>query len=411
MVNETVVITGIGMVTSLGNTREATWERMVAGDCGIRAAELFDTDGYRSRLAAEVQTNELNSELTPLERRRLSRSDHIGVAAATEALADAGLLDGPLDRSRVGVVLGAGTADLFRNETFYSKWMTSGIARARKSDVWNHFSSTPADAIAHRFGFEGLRSCLVAACSSSTIAIGQAADAVRRGRADAVLAGGTDALSRLTFSGFNALRLMDPNPCRPFDRSRAGMSIGEGGAILVLESLDRARRRGRAHLRRAGRAMASCARRFIRPRRSPKGARSRRSSRPRSVTGASMPMKSIMSMRTAPRRRRTTPQSRKGSAACSATAPSRLPVTSVKSMIGHCLGAAGAIEAAALALSIARGVIPPTINHESADCDVLVVANQPREQRLRAGVSTSLGFGGNDAALVIRACSWYRELG
>ena len=225
---------------------------MVAGECGIRDAKLFDTDGYRSRLAAEVQTNELNGELTPLERRRLSRSDHIGVAAATEALADAGLLDGLLDRSRVGVVLGAGTADLFRNETFYSKWMTSGIARARKSDVWNHFSSTPADAIAHRFGFEGLRSCLVAACSSSTIAIGQAADAIRRGRADAVLAGGTDALSRLTFSGFNALRLMDPNPCRPFDRGRAGMSIGEGGAILVLESLDaRAPARG-AYLRRAG---------------------------------------------------------------------------------------------------------------------------------------------------------------
>ncbi len=151
------------------------------------------------------------------------------------------------------MVLGAGTADLLRNETFYSTWMTSGIARARKSDVWNHFSSTPADAIAHRFGFEGLRSCVVAACSSSTIAIGQAADAVRRGRADAVLAGGTDALSRLTFSGFNALRLMDTNPCRPFDRARAGMSIGEGGAILILESLDRARRRGRADLWRAGR--------------------------------------------------------------------------------------------------------------------------------------------------------------
>ena len=351
-----------------------------------------------------MQTGELNGGLTPLERRRLSRSDQMGVAAATEALADAGLLDGPLDRSRVGVVLGAGTADLLRNETFYSKWMTSGIARARKSDVWNHFSSTPADAIAHRFGFEGLRSCLVAACSSSTIAIGQAADAIRRGRADAVLAGGTDALSRLTFSGFNALRLMDPNPCRPFDRARAGMSIGEGGAILVLESLDRARRRG-AQFTASWPATASCARRFIQRRRSPKGARSRRSSRPRCVTGASMPdeVDHINAHGTA------TPQNdaaeSKGFRRVFGDRTAQIPVTSIKSMIGHCLGAAGAIEAAALALSIARGVIPPTINHESADCDVLVVANQPREQRLRAGVSTSLGFGGNDAALVIRACS------
>ena len=404
MVNETVVITGIGMVTSLGTTREATWERMVAGECGIRAARLFDTEGYRSRIAAEVPTDELNRELTPLERRRLSRSDHIGVAAATEALADAGLLEDTLDRSRVGVVLGAGTADLFRNETFYSTWMTSGIARARKSDVWNHFSSTPADAIAHRFGFEGPRSCLVAACSSSTIAIGQAADAIRRGRADAVLAGGTDALSRLTFSGFNALRLMDPNPCRPFDRGRAGMSIGEGGAILVLESLERARRRGaQIYGELAGYGFVCEAFHPTAP--EPEG-------RPvAAVIAAALhhgqvnadEIDHINAHGTA------TPQNdaaeSKGFRRVFGERTSQMPVTSLKSMIGHCLGAAGAIEAAALALSIARGVIPPTINHESADCDVLVVANQPREGRLRAGVSTSLGFGGNDAALIIRACT------
>jgi 3-oxoacyl-[acyl-carrier-protein] synthase II len=403
VVNHTVVITGIGMVTALGNTRETTWERMVAGECGIRPAQLFDTVGYRSRLAAEVDTRGLNDGFTPLERRRLSRSDHIGVAAATEALADSGLLESPLDRSRVGVVLGAGTADLFRNETFYSKWMTSGIARARKSDVWNHFSSTPADAIAHRFGFEGLRSCLVAACSSSTIAIGQAADAIRRGRADAVLAGGTDALSRLTFSGFNALRLMDTNPCRPFDRARAGMSIGEGGAILVLESLDRARRRGAPiYGELAGYGFVCEAFHPTAP--EPEG-------RPvASVITAALrhgrvnadEVDHINAHGTA------TPQNdvaeSKGFRRVFGDRTAEVPVTSVKSMIGHCLGAAGAIEAAVLALSIARGVIPPTINHESADCDVLVVANQAREQRLRSGVSTSLGFGGNDAALVIRAC-------
>ena len=402
--NETVVITGIGMVTSLGATREESWTRMLAGECGIRPAGLFDTQGYRSRLAAEVETAELNRTLTPLERRRLSRSDHIGVAAATEAIADAGLLDGPLDRSRVGVVLGAGTADLFRNETFYGKWMQSGIARARRSDVWNHFSSTPADAIAYRFGFEGPRSCLVAACSSSTIAIGQAADAIRRGRADAVLAGGTDALSRLTFSGFNALRLMDPDPCRPFDRGRAGMSIGEGGAILVLESRDRARRRG-AHVygelagygfgceafhptapEPEGRPVAAVIAAAIRHGRvnadDIEHVNAHGTATPQNDAAESRGIRRVFGERTG-----------------------RIPVTSVKSMIGHCLGAAGAIEAAVLALSIARGVIPPTINHESADCDVMVVANQPREQRLRAGLSTSLGFGGNDAALVIRACT------
>src|SRR5204862_7333480 len=136
-----------------------------------------------------------------------------------------------------------GTADLLRNEDFYRVWLSEGLARTRLSDAWNHFPSTPVDVIAERFGFEGPRGCVVAACSSSTIAIGRGAEAIRQGRADAVLAGGTDALARLTFSGFNQLKLMDQEPCRPLDRTRAGMSIGEGAGILLLEALHRDRRR------------------------------------------------------------------------------------------------------------------------------------------------------------------------
>ena len=211
---------------------------------------------------------------TPLSRRRRSRSDRIGIKAAAEALADSGVLDGAsIDRSRVGVFLGAGTADLLRNEQFYQGWIAKGLGRARRSDLWNHFPSTPVDVIASEFGFEGPRACVVAACSSSTIAIGRAVEAIRSGRTDAVLAGGTDALSRLTFTGFNLLRLMDSAPCRPFDRSRAGMNIGEGAGILVLERLDRARAPRRPHLRGAGRPR--CRLRGV----SPDGARAGRQTR------------------------------------------------------------------------------------------------------------------------------------
>ena len=244
MTRRRIVITGIGIVSGLGATREATWARMLEGECSVRPVTVFDTDGYRSRVAAEVSMPAIDAQLTPLERRRLSRGDQFGIVAAQEAVTDAGLLDGGYDPTRVGVLLGAGTSDLLRNEEFFRTALTRGIRRARLSQAWNHFSSTPVDLIAERFGFEGLRSCIVAACSSSTIAIGQAADAIRSGRIDVALAGGTDALARLTFSGFNALRLMDPEPCRPFDRGRAGMNIGEGAAILVLEEFDRARRRG-----------------------------------------------------------------------------------------------------------------------------------------------------------------------
>jgi 3-oxoacyl-[acyl-carrier-protein] synthase II len=402
--NKRVAITGVGLVTALGSTREETWRRMLAGECGIRPATVFDTDGYRSRVAAEVDMEPVDAHSTPLERRRRSRSDRIGLRAAAEAVADAGLPDSGVDPSRVGVFLGAGTADLLRNEDFYRTWMTVGIQRTRRSDAWNHFANTPVDVIAERFGFEGPRACVVAACSSSTIAIGRAVEAIRSGRADAALAGGTDALARLTFSGFNLLRLMDPEPCRPFDRSRAGMNIGEGAGILVLEDLDSARRRGATiYAELAGHALGCEAFHPTAP--EPEG----------------RPVAAIVTLALADAGVNTdevdhinahgtaTPQNdaaeARGFRRVFGERVARLPVTSIKSMIGHCLGAAGAVEAAALALTIARGVIPPTINYADpdADCAIDVVANQAREQRLRCGVSMSLGFGGNDSAVVIRA--------
>ena len=398
-----VAVTGIGLVTGLGATREESWARMLAGECGIRAASVLDTSGYRSRVAAEVDMTVVDAMSTPLERRRRSRSDRIGLYAAAEAVADAGLLDSGVDRSHVGVFLGAGTADLLRNEDFYRTWITAGIRRARPSDVWNHFPSTPVDVIAERFGFEGPRACVAAACSSSTIAIGRAVEAIRSGRADAALTGGTDALSRLTFSGFNLLRLMDPEPCRPFDRSRAGMNIGEAAGILVLEDLERARHRGATiYAEIAGHGLACEAFHPTTP--EPEG-------RPiaevvtlalRDAGINADEVDHINAHGTATPQ--NDPAEARGFRRVFGDRVARLPVTSIKSMIGHCLGAAGAVEAAALALTIARGVIPPTIHHAETDaaCAVDVVANQAREQRVRCGVSTSLGFGGNDSAVVMR---------
>jgi 3-oxoacyl-[acyl-carrier-protein] synthase II len=398
-----IAITGIGLVTSLGGTREETWGRMLIGECGIRPITVFDTDGYRSRVAAEIDSARFETRLEPLQRRRWARGDQFGVLAAQEAVADAGLPDG-MDRTRIGVVLGAGTADLLRNELFHHTAITKGIEYARPSHAFNHFANTPADIIASHFGFEGARSCIVAACSSSTIAIGQAADAIRRGRIDVALTGGTDALARLTFSGFNALRLMDPEPCRPFDRGRAGMNLGEGAALLVLEEMSSARARG-AHIygELAGYSFGCEAYHPTAP--EPEG---------RPVTAVILD--ALRDARIDPSdvdhvnaHGTATPQNDRaesqGFRAAFGERTLRIPVTALKSMIGHCLGAAGAVEAAVLALTIQRGVIPPTIHHTETDpaCPVEVVANQAREQRVRCGVSTSLGFGGNDAALVVAA--------
>jgi 3-oxoacyl-[acyl-carrier-protein] synthase II len=399
-----VAITGIGLVTALGVSREETWQAMVAGACGMRPVSAFDVTGYRSQVAGEVDVARVQAACSKLERRRLSRSDQIGVKAADEAVDDAGLRDAGIDPRRIGVLLGAGTADLIRNEEYFFTTLDAGIARARPSQAWNHFANTPADVIAARFGFEGQRACVVAACSSSTIAIGQAADAIRLGRLDAAVAGGTDALSRLTYSGFNALRLMDPEPCRPFDRGRAGMNMGEGAGILVLEDLELAARRG-AHIyaELAGYSLACEAFHPTAP--EPEG-------RPVAavIRGALQDAQLDPSMVDHINAHGTaTPQNDKAEAkgfrAVFGDRVDRIPVTSLKSMVGHCLGAAGAVEAAAMALTVRRGIIPPTINHQETDgeCAVDVVANTARETPVRCAVSTSLAFGGNDSALVIVA--------
>jgi 3-oxoacyl-[acyl-carrier-protein] synthase II len=399
-----VVVTGVGLTTALGASRAESWAGLLAGKCGIAPTTVVNPEGFRSKVAAEAPMDAVDAGFSPSELRRLSRADRIGICAAGEAVQDAGLLDSSVDRTRIAVFLGAGTAGLLRSERFYNTSRTLGFGHARPSDVRNHLPDTPNDVIAHRFKFEGPRRCVIAACSSSTIAIGQAIDAIRLGRVDVAIAGGTDALARLTYSGFNQLKLMDVEPCRPFDRSRAGMNIGEGAGMLVLERIDHAARRGAAiHAEVAGYALGCEAHHATAP--EPEG----------------LPLSRIIRAALADAK---TAESEVDHVNAHGTATSQndlaearalhrlfgvrareLPITSVKSMIGHCLGAAGAVEAAVLVLTVAQAVIPPTIHHSETDpaCDVYVVANQAMERGVRCGVSTSLAFGGNDSALVVKA--------
>ena len=299
-----VAITGIGIVSSLGAGREANWEHMVAGLCGLRPVTLFDVSAFRSQIAGEIDTFDLQARFTPYQRRRWSRSEQLGVVAATEAFDDAGLLDGQLDRTRVGVLLGAGTGDLLRNEEYDFQLLTEGIDRTRPTWIHHHFSNAPVDVLAQHFDLQGARSCVVAACSSSTIAIGQAADLILDGELDAAICGGTDALARLTFSGFNALRLMDPEPCKPFDKARQGMSIGEGAAMLVLEDMARAKARGATiYAELAGYGLSCEAYHATAP--SPRAGPSAGPSPARSRAPAWPWTRSTMSTATARRRRRT----------------------------------------------------------------------------------------------------------
>ena len=398
-----VAVTGIGLISALGTTREAVWDGLVSGRCGIADVTLFDATGYRSRKAAEIPSYERDPRFTGHAWRRLSRGDQIAVIASREALSDAGLPDASVPRDRMGVVFGSGTADLMRNEEWFADQRRRGIRRAPPVKIFNHFTNTPCDVVATAFAFEGMKSSVLSACSSGTVAIGYAADAIKWGQLDVALAGASDVLCRLTFSGFNALRLVDTDPCRPFCRSRQGMNLGEAGAVLVLEELSQARKRGaKIYAEIAGYGVRCEAYHPTAP--EPEG-KALAALIEDALRAAHVPADAVDHVNA---HGTATPQNdqaeARGMRLVFGDRARRLPVTSIKSMVGHCLAAAGAIEAATLALSITRGIIPPTVSFRERDpeCDVDIVANEAREMAISCGVSTSLAFGGNDAALVLR---------
>lgn len=398
-----VAVTGIGLLTALGTSREAVWEGLVGGRSGVADVTLFDAAEYRSQKAAEIPPYERDAAFSDRAWRRLSRSDQIAVIASREALIDAGLLEPEIPRSRMGVVLGSGTADMMRNEEWFADAHRHGFRRAPPSKIFGHFPNTPSDVVAGCFGFEGLKSSVLSACSSGTVAIGYAADAVRWGQLDVALAGATDVLCRLTFSGFNALRLVDREPCRPFCRTRQGLNLGEGGAVLVLEELTSARKRGATiYAEIAGYGVMCEAFHATAPEPEGRAVAALIENALRSAEVSAADVDHVNAHGTA-----TTQNDQaesRGMRLVFGEKIRRLPVTSIKSMIGHCLSAAGSVEAAVLALTVARGVIPPTINFREPDpeCDIDVVTREARRVPVSCGVSTSLAFGGNDAALVMR---------
>jgi 3-oxoacyl-[acyl-carrier-protein] synthase II len=397
--NRRVVISGLGAVASIGATLEDFWKNLLAGACGIRPFSLFDPASYRTQTAAQV-TDIPDAFLTPSERRRMSRADRMGVAAAREAIQSAGLDLSREDPSRLGVILGGGTSGLIDSEAFFELYLRG--RKARPSKVLNHLPDSITDRVAERFGLEGIKSTITTACSSSANAMGYAFDAIAAGLADVVVTGGSDVLARLTYGGFNSLRSVDPDPCRPFDRERKGLSIGEAAGILVFEEEERARRRGApvvAEFR--GYGVTSDAYHMTAP--DPSGSAGGRTIRAALENAGLEPsdVDYVNAHGTA------TPQNDSAETAALKAAlgdrARKIPVSSIKSMIGHCLCASGAIEAVATALTVRDGKIPPTIHYENPDpaCDLDYVPNAARDADVDVALSNSFAFGGNSSVVVL----------
>jgi 3-oxoacyl-[acyl-carrier-protein] synthase II len=394
-----VVVTGLGAVSSIGSSVSEFWPNLLAGVCGIRPVSLFDASAYRTQTAAEV-SDIPDGFLTPAEKRRMSRADRMGIAAATEAFAQSGLDLEREDPARIGVILGGGTSGLLDSEAFYETWLNGG--KGRPSRVLNHLPDAITDRVAQRFGLEGLKSTITTACSSAANAMGYAYDSIVAGLADAVVTGGSDVLARLTYGGFNSLRSVDPDPCRPFDRERRGLSIGEAAGILLFEEEERARRRGAPILGEfLGYGVTSDAFHMTAP--DPSGAAGARTIRA-ALDAAGRNAADVDYVNA---HGTATPQNDSAETAALKVAlgerAREIPVSSIKSMIGHCLCASGAIEAVATVMTVREGRIPPTIHYENPDpaCDLDYVPNEARELPVTLALSNSFAFGGNSSVVVI----------
>jgi 3-oxoacyl-[acyl-carrier-protein] synthase II len=390
----------MGAVTSVGANIAEFWTNLLGGVCGIRPVSLFDASAYRTQTAGEVREIP-DSFLTSSEKRRMSRADRMGLAAATEAVEQSGLNLRAEDPTRVGVILGGGTSGLLDSEAFFQRTLEG--RPARPSHVLNHLPDAITDRVAQRFGLEGIKSTITTACSSSANAMGYAYDVIAAGLADVVLTGGSDVLARLTYGGFNSLRSVDPGPCRPFDRERRGLSIGEAAGILVFEEEGRARKRGAPLLSEfLGYGVTSDAYHMTAP--DPSGAAGARTIRS-ALAFAGVNAEDVDYVNA---HGTATPQNDSAETAAIKVGlgerAREIPVSSIKSMIGHCLCASGAIEAVATVLTIQSSQVPPTIHYENPDpaCDLDYVPNEARDHRVDVALSNSFAFGGNSSVVVFR---------
>jgi 3-oxoacyl-[acyl-carrier-protein] synthase II len=386
-----VAITGLGVVSPFGAGVKAYWEGISSGACAIRPITLIDTDGFRCQIAAEVPDTLGGST-------RRSRADRFALAAAREALDDAGI--GRAERADTALIIGAVGGGMLEAEAWY--WQRSrGVAVPMPRALASCFPSAHADVVGSVLGLGGPRETVVTACSSGAASLAMAADLVGDGVVSVALAGGVDALTRICFMGFNTLKLLDPSPCRPFDRDRRGMSIGEGAAFVVLEDPARARARdARIYAELTGYGMSTDAFHVTSPH--PEGEGMVRAMRAALAQAGIAPA----SVGYANAHGTATPQNDRIEARAlrEVFGEGGLLVSSTKSMIGHTMAAAGTLEAVATVLALGHEVIPPTARLENTDAEIPFdcVPQVAREAAVEHAISNSFGFGGQNVTLVFR---------
>jgi 3-oxoacyl-[acyl-carrier-protein] synthase II len=404
-----VVVTGIGAVTPLGIGVAPTWEAIRAGKSGVGLITRFDTTDFPVKIAAEVKGFDPEAFIDKKECKRMDPFIHYAMSAAAMAMEDSGLVIDDALAPRVGVYVGSGLGGLSTLEKYHQAYLEGGVRKISPFFIPMLITNLAPGQIAMRYGAKGPNISTTTACSASSHAVGEGFHAIRTGTCDAVVAGGTEAtVTPLGLGGFivmKALSTRNDDPAtasRPFDKDRDGFVMGEGSAILVLEELEHARSRGaKIYAEICGYGATADAYHITSP--TPGGEGAVRCMKA-AVADAGLRMEDVDYINA---HGTSTPLNDLYESMAINTAfgdrAKKIPVSSTKSMTGHLLGAAGAIEAMFTALALRDGIVPPTINYKTPDpeCDLDYVTEGARKQAIRYALSNSFGFGGTNSCLLL----------
>ena len=408
--NRRVVITGLGIISPVGNTVDAAWENILAGKSGIGPITHFDTADFSVRFGGEIRDFDVSQYMSPKEAKKMDPFIHYGFAAATQAIEDAGLTDSEQDAERIGVSIGSGIGGIGTIEQTFSTFMEKGPRRISPFFVPSAIINMISGNLSIKYGFKGPNIALVTACATATHSIGDAARMIAYGDADVMITGGAEMATTPTgLGGFAAARALstrndDPTGAsRPWDKGRDGFVLADGAGVVVLEEYERAKARGaNIYAEVAGFGMSGDAYHMTLPAEGGEGGKRCMLNAMRDAEVDPTGVAYVNAHGT------STPAGDKGETdgvkAAFGDHARSLAVSSTKSMTGHLLGAAGGIEAIFTALAIRDQVAPPTINLTDPDpeCDLDYVPNTAREMKIDAAISNSFGFGGTNGTLVLK---------
>ena len=397
-----VAVTGLGIVTAHGLGPEANWTGIQAGASGIRDIESFDAAPYRGRMGGEAEGFE-GIPVRNVKRTRLDRASLLLLQTVRDAITDAGI-EGSLGSTPVLLSLGTTLGGMLSGQAFHREVLRKGLRRARLSLTLDYLAHHQPMHLFGELGLQGDSMVFSNACASGANAIGHAFRSIRNGHCEIAICGGYDTMSEFTFAGFNSLMAVSPTLCRPFDRNRDGLVLGEGAGILILEGMDRAlRRNARIVSEITGYGESSDAYHLTSP--DPSAQQASRAIM-NALREAGCETVDYINAHGTGTKYNDSMEARAIRESFGDKAGS-IPVSSIKPMIGHLLGGAGAVEAVVSILSILHKTVPPNINYDTPDpeCD-LCIAREALARNVKTVLSNSFGFGGSNASLVVREYPW-----